>query len=75
MTVKELIEKLQKFDPGMIVVVDGYEGGVNDVSTAREIDIILNCHDEWYYGKHEIPSMWSPDEINRETVKAVYLPR
>lgn len=30
MTVRELIEKLQAFDPNMDVVVDGYEEGCDD---------------------------------------------
>jgi len=35
MTVKELIEKLKEFDENMRVVVAGYEGGVDDASSAR----------------------------------------
>jgi hypothetical protein len=31
MTVKELINELQKFDPDHIVVVDGYETGYDEV--------------------------------------------
>ena len=32
MKVKELIEKLSQLDPELMVVVRGYEGGVDEVS-------------------------------------------
>ena len=38
----------------MMVVVAGYEGGVNEVDKSELCDIELNVNDEWYYGKHEI---------------------
>lgn len=52
-TIKELIEKLQQFPPGTRVVVCGYEGGYNDVSSIGAFDIALNVHTEDYYGAHE----------------------
>ena len=54
MKVKQLIEELQKHDPEMIVVVRGYEDGVNEASTSTKTKIKLNVFDEWYYGKHDI---------------------
>ena len=54
MTVKELIEKLQTLDPNLRVFVSGYEGGYDDAAIPNNImDIALDYHDEWYYGKHE----------------------
>ena len=53
MTVKQLIEKLQQFDPEAMVVVAGYEGGYNEISDAGDILLNLNVNKEWYYGKHE----------------------
>ena len=54
MTVKQLIEKLQQFDPEIRVFVSGYEGGYDDLVTVSEIkDIALDVHDAWYYGDHE----------------------
>ncbi len=53
MNVQQLIEKLSVLDPEMMVVVDGYEGGVKE---AFDVDIevlALNVHEEWYYGNHE----------------------
>ncbi len=54
MKVKELIEALSQLDPELMVVVAGYEGGVNEVSDYGLCDIELNVNDEWYYGKHEM---------------------
>lgn len=54
MKVKHLIEKLQRYDPETMVVVNGYEGGVNACSVCREKYIKLGVNSEWYYGNHEI---------------------
>jgi hypothetical protein len=54
MKVKELIEKLQGYDPETMVVVNGYEGGVNACSSCKEEHIKLGVNSEWYYGNHEI---------------------
>ena len=54
MKVKELIEALSQLDPELLVVVHGYEGGVNEVDRCDVYDIELNVNTEWYYGKHEV---------------------
>jgi hypothetical protein len=53
MTVKELIEKLQAFDPESMVVRPGYEGGVTEVQYAFKTLLALNVNEEWYYGEHD----------------------
>lgn len=55
MNVKELIEELQKHDPAAMVVIDGYEDGVNEVEATRiaGIDIDANPIGAWYYGRHK----------------------
>jgi len=53
MKVKELIEKLQTFDPEMMVVRPGYEGGLKEISYAEVVPVALNYNAEWYYGEHE----------------------
>jgi len=53
MKVKELIEKLSQMDSELMVVVHGYEGGVNEVDSCELRDIELNVNTAWYYGKHE----------------------
>ena len=54
MKVKELIEVLSQLDSELMVVVAGYEGGVNEVDKSELCDIELNVNNEWYYGKHEM---------------------
>ncbi len=53
MTVKELINKLQSYPTDVRVVVEGYEGGYDDIDITRQISIKLNVNKEWYYGTHE----------------------
>ena len=54
MKVKELIEKLQKFDPELLVMVDGYEGGVDYPQEPYQAFVRLDVHSEWYYGDHQL---------------------
>ena len=54
MKVKELIEKLQEFDPELMVVRPGYEGGVTELESATEVMLALNVNEEWYYGEHDM---------------------
>lgn len=53
MTVGELIRKLESHDPDTRVVLNGYEGGIEDASSVSGIKLRLNVNTEWYYGKHE----------------------
>ena len=53
MKIKDLIAELQKHDPEMEVVVNGYEGGVGYPSGFEVIKIKKNVNKEWYYGRHE----------------------
>jgi hypothetical protein len=54
MKVKELIEKLKSCDPELMVVVNGYEGGVNEAENAAQVKIRSNVNTKWYYGAHEV---------------------
>jgi len=53
MKVKELIEKLQAFDPELMVVRPGYEGGMTEVQYATKMLLALNVREKWYYGAHD----------------------
>ena len=59
MTVAELIAQLQQYPAHMPVLVEGYEGGYNDVTPSRlsvqEIQRDVNPEEEWYYGPHDYP--------------------
>jgi hypothetical protein len=72
MKVKELIEQLKKFDPDLMVVVDGYKGGVDEPQTPVEILIKLNKHEECFYGKHDFHHVTNEDKPD---CAAVYLAR
>ena len=65
MTVKELIEELKNVDPETMVVVRGYEDGVDEVTSILQTRINLNVHPEWYYGDHQ--------ESDTGKVQAIYL--
>ena len=76
MKVKELIEKLSQLDPELMVVVRGYEGGVDEVSGYGVCNIWVNANDEWYYGRHETLSDNQLEEVkdkNLTIVKGVCL--
>ena len=60
MTVKELIDELSKYPEDMRVLVNGYEGGFDDVSSIKEGVFNANFYTEWYYGKHEKTDKRSP---------------
>lgn len=54
MKVKELIDQLQSLDPELDVLVYGYEGGYESITSVSEPqDFVLDWNTEWYYGPHE----------------------
>ena len=55
MNVKKLIEILEKYPNDMRVIVDGYEGGYDDITDSQilEIDVKINCQrSSVVFGKH-----------------------
>jgi len=54
MKVSELIATLLTMNPDHMVVLSGYEGGVNEVTSVNEVNINLDVNTAWYYGNHEI---------------------
>jgi len=56
MTVAQLRELLQAFDPQARVVVEGYEGGFDDVRAVVLVDLAVNVHSpaDWYMGAHDV---------------------
>jgi hypothetical protein len=77
MKVKELIKLLEVEDQEKIVIVDGYEGGFDELKSIRHICISVNPDKEkdpgilWYYGDYEecIPNPNFPEDY------AIYFPR
>jgi len=56
MTVAALIEKLKEMPQDAMVVVRGYEDGVDEVDCIKECEVLTDYYEESYYGAHEIVS-------------------
>ena len=52
MTVKELVDALEGFPNDMRVLVDGYEGGMDDISPPRLARAHIGCYSGDYMGDH-----------------------
>ena len=72
MKVKELILRLQECNPEAMVVVDGYEGGLEELKNVHDSILIALDVNAGRYGPHE-PD-WR-EHTGHATVAAVYLPR
>ena len=75
MKVSELIEILNGCNPDLPIVLDGYEGGLDELGEVETIQIFKDVNlDVGYYGNHEEASGASiKAEWNTHT--AIYLPR
>jgi len=73
-TVTELITKLRELPQDARVVIDGYEGGVEDVAMVTTV-ILVNVRDiaDTMEGNHELREGLDDQRPADET--AVYLPR
>ena len=63
MKVSELIERLKQHDPEKMVVILGYDFGVDKPTDVKEVNLMLNVNTEWYYGAHEIDDQGDCDAI------------
>ncbi|MBF0177996.1 MAG: hypothetical protein HQL63_14285 [Magnetococcales bacterium] len=68
MTVAELMELLKQHAPTMRVVVAGYEGGYNDLSSIKPIRMVPEADTRWYCGAHA-----EADDGNENAVTALLL--
>ena len=79
MTVAELIAKLQEMPQDARVVVNGYEGGLDDLETVELIEIVVGLNESYggLFGPHEKwhPPVVDPRGSNLPHETAVYLPR
>lgn len=77
MTIKQLIEELQKIeDQNILVMTSGYEGGFNDVTfiVPPIYNMALNVNTEWYYGDHEkAEDIMEEDKDKYQIVKAIII--
>ena len=72
MTVSELIEVLEGLPKNDMVVVRGYEGGVDEVVELEQARIALNVNEEWSYGALELLAPKDRAEGD-DIVSAIYL--
>ena len=70
MTVQELIDALTKLPPDHMVVVNGYEGGVEEIFNIVQCMLDLNVNTAWYYGKHETRR---GDDVTESCVPGVWI--
>lgn len=71
MKVKDLINKLQLEDPESIVVVDGYETGMDEVHKMYRVNISQNSYKNNWDGEFEVDSQ----ATSATSIPAIYLPR
>jgi len=65
MKVQKLIELLSKEDPSSIVILPGYEGGVDEVQNITQVQIYLDYNiGTWHYGDHEICDRYNSSELD-----------
>jgi len=68
MNVKDLIEKLKTFPEDSLVLVQGYEGGYDDIIRLEEKRVIENPQHEDWYGKYD-----DEDFETKASVKSVWI--
>lgn len=63
MRVFELIQRLQEFDPEMVVMLRGYEGGYDTVSDIVDPrTFVEGVHSAWYYGPYDLDNEFLDQE-------------
>lgn len=53
LTVEQLIQKLENYPKDMLVLVDGYEGGLDAILDTASINVKFDSSKPWYYGPFE----------------------
>jgi len=54
MKLRDFLGLLSQLPPDADVVIEGYEGGLDDVVDVKVVKIKKNTNSKWYYGRHEI---------------------
>ena len=70
MTIRELIEALQKYPPDMLVLTDGYEAGYEHVMPPKAIQVKHEPENRYYDGEYQMV-----DKKFSGTIDAIILPR
>jgi hypothetical protein len=53
MTKAELIEMMREYPDDTMVVIQGYEGGLEDITEIEKIKLKLNYNTSLFYGPHK----------------------
>lgn len=69
MTVEQLIKKLQKHDPNMLVLVTAYEEGYNELNEVKEVKTFYKLSDKHWAGEYQDYPLESCN------ISAILLPR
>ena len=76
MTVRELIDVLERLDQDIHVFTRGYEGGYEDAELkGAPFDVALNVNpkEAWWYGPHQSLSSYVGDTKHLTVVKGIVL--
>lgn len=65
LTVEQLIRKLEHYPKDLLVLVDGYEGGLDAILDIKLINVVHDKNKKWWYGPFE--------ESNKVNVSALKL--
>ena len=74
MKVSELIQILQQYDPEKKILLSGYEGGYYEARGTIPKTVVLNVHEEWYYGPHDDDDYYGVKEMeNPQKEEFIYI--
>lgn len=66
LTIKQLIEQLEKYPHDSLVLVDGYEDGLDAILSTKLVNIDYAENQKWWYGPFN-----ESDKIDRKAVKLI----
>jgi len=53
LTIEQLISQLQSYPKDLLVLVDGYEGGLDAIMDIQKVTVRYDDAQKWYYGPFE----------------------
>mgnify|MGYP006995599214 FL=1 len=53
LTIEQLMQKLENYPKDMLVLLDGYEGGLDAILDTASINVEFDSSKPWYYGPFE----------------------
>lgn len=65
LTIEQLIKRLENYPKDLLVLVDGYEGGLDAILDTKLINVDYDKNKKWWYGSFE--------ESSKANIKALKL--